>query len=139
MISALFSFDYSLTFTREVERIWKHGFSTPAVLFYLVRYPALMSVLFVILEETSWAGISDRVCSASSSSCKASRQLMSTVTSTMFSEVCLHPMTDPALDWRHRADLGGILFSCSILVRVEMTLNVVLLGAASGKDLLSRP
>lgn len=60
VISALFSFDYSLTFTREVERIWKRGFSTPAVLFYLVRYPALISVIFVILEETSWAGISDQ-------------------------------------------------------------------------------
>lgn len=61
---ALFCFDYGLTFTREVERIWKRGLSAPAVLFYCVRYPALVSTIFIILDETAWAGISDEVCVA---------------------------------------------------------------------------
>lgn len=58
---ALACFDYSLTFTREVERIWKHEFSTPVVLFYLVRYPAMISALNVFLNLMGWRGISDKV------------------------------------------------------------------------------
>lgn len=58
---ALACFDYCLTFTREVERIWKHEFSTPVVLFYLVRYPAMISALNIFLNLTGWRGISDKV------------------------------------------------------------------------------
>ncbi|KAL1949134.1 hypothetical protein VTO73DRAFT_10940 [Trametes versicolor] len=59
--AALACFDYCLTFTREVERIWKHEFSTPVVLFYLVRYPAMISALNIFLNLTGWRGISDKV------------------------------------------------------------------------------
>ncbi|OJT14308.1 hypothetical protein TRAPUB_9169 [Trametes pubescens] len=52
--------DYMRTFTREVEHVWKRELSTSAALFYLVRYPGLISTLFVVLEETGWAGISDK-------------------------------------------------------------------------------
>lgn len=58
---ALVCLDYSLTFTREVERIWKYEFSTPVVLFYLVRYPAMISAFNVFLNLTGWRGISDKV------------------------------------------------------------------------------
>ncbi|KAI0763066.1 hypothetical protein BD413DRAFT_720192 [Trametes elegans] len=54
-------FDYCLTFTREVQRIWTLGFSMSAVLFYGVRYPAVFSTLFVVLDMTQWHGISDSV------------------------------------------------------------------------------
>ncbi|OJT14306.1 hypothetical protein TRAPUB_9167 [Trametes pubescens] len=59
-LSALACFDYTLTFTREVERIWKREFSTPVILFYLVRYPAMVSALLLILNMTGWQGISDK-------------------------------------------------------------------------------
>lgn len=61
ILSALFWFDYSLTFPREVERIWKRGFSTPVILFYLVRYTAMMSALIIILDLAGWRGRSDSV------------------------------------------------------------------------------
>lgn len=61
VFSALFCFDYSLTFTREVERIWKHEFSTPVILFYIIRYSAMISALLVILDLTGWRGVSDKV------------------------------------------------------------------------------
>ncbi|KAI0366870.1 hypothetical protein BV20DRAFT_1094260 [Pilatotrama ljubarskyi] len=60
---ALYCFDYSLTLAREVERIWKLGFSVPAVIFHCVRYSALVNILFVILDQTPWKGISDMSCS----------------------------------------------------------------------------
>ncbi|KAI0654362.1 hypothetical protein C8Q70DRAFT_883259, partial [Cubamyces menziesii] len=58
---ALFCFDYCLTFTREIQRIWKLKLAPSAIIFYCVRYPALFSTLFVILEQTRWSGISDPV------------------------------------------------------------------------------
>ncbi|KAI0356045.1 hypothetical protein OH77DRAFT_1402140, partial [Trametes cingulata] len=58
---ALYCFDYSLTLAREVERIWKLGFSVSAVIFYCVRYSALVNTIFVILDQTSWRGLSDTV------------------------------------------------------------------------------
>ncbi|KAI9065336.1 hypothetical protein FKP32DRAFT_1568312, partial [Trametes sanguinea] len=58
---ALFCFDYILTFSREVQRIWKLRFTTSAMLFYCVRYSALFNTIFVVLEQTQWNGISDMV------------------------------------------------------------------------------
>ncbi|KAI0325339.1 hypothetical protein GY45DRAFT_1261025 [Cubamyces sp. BRFM 1775] len=58
---ALFCFDYFLTLTREAQRIWKLKLAPSAIIFYCVRYPALFSTLFVILEQTRWSGISDEV------------------------------------------------------------------------------
>ncbi|EIW55133.1 uncharacterized protein TRAVEDRAFT_22899 [Trametes versicolor FP-101664 SS1] len=57
------SADDTLTFPREVERIWKRGFSTPVILFYLVRYTAMMSALIIILDLAGWRGRSDSVIS----------------------------------------------------------------------------
>ncbi|KAI0631153.1 hypothetical protein C8Q77DRAFT_1159851 [Trametes polyzona] len=57
--TALFCFDYFLTFGGEVELVWRRGFSTSAVLFYAVRYPALFSTVFVILDMTPFKGQSD--------------------------------------------------------------------------------
>ncbi|KAL7277286.1 hypothetical protein ACG7TL_009142 [Trametes sanguinea] len=57
--TALFCFDYMLTFAREVRRIWKLRFTTSAMLFYCVRYSALFNTIFVVLEQTQWKGVSD--------------------------------------------------------------------------------
>ncbi|CDO70386.1 hypothetical protein BN946_scf184999.g26 [Trametes cinnabarina] len=57
--TALFCFNYILTFTREVQRIWKLRFTTSAILFYCVRYSALFNTIFIVLEQTRWNGISD--------------------------------------------------------------------------------
>ncbi len=60
VFSALFFFDYSLT-SREVEYIWKRKFSTPTVLFYLVRYLGLFTTIFSVMEVTGWTGRSAKV------------------------------------------------------------------------------
>ncbi|EIW55134.1 uncharacterized protein TRAVEDRAFT_130387, partial [Trametes versicolor FP-101664 SS1] len=50
--TALFCFDYSVTLSREVEYIWKREFSTPTLLFYLVRYMGLITAVFAVMEVT---------------------------------------------------------------------------------------
>ncbi|KAL1949132.1 hypothetical protein VTO73DRAFT_10938 [Trametes versicolor] len=59
--AALFCFDYSLTFAREVEHIWKREFSTTAVLFYFFRYLGLITTIFAVLAVAGWTGISPKL------------------------------------------------------------------------------
>ncbi|KAI0760256.1 hypothetical protein C8Q74DRAFT_213959 [Fomes fomentarius] len=59
--TALFCFDYSITIGSEVRLIWPRRLSGPSILFYTVRYPALLNTLFVILNEVLWRGISNEV------------------------------------------------------------------------------
>ncbi|KAI0654367.1 hypothetical protein C8Q70DRAFT_925911 [Cubamyces menziesii] len=59
--TALFCYDYCLTLGREARLVWRRGFSTSAVLFYGVRYPALFSTIFVVMDLTNWKGMSDWV------------------------------------------------------------------------------
>ncbi|OSC97814.1 hypothetical protein PYCCODRAFT_1376413, partial [Trametes coccinea BRFM310] len=58
---ALFCYDYCLTAGREVQLVWRRGFSTSTVLFFGVRYPAVFSTIFVVMDMTSWKGMSDWV------------------------------------------------------------------------------
>ncbi|KAL7277288.1 hypothetical protein ACG7TL_009144 [Trametes sanguinea] len=44
---------------REVQLVWRRGFSTSTVLFFGVRYPAVFSTIFVVMDMTSWKGMSD--------------------------------------------------------------------------------
>ncbi|KAI0703648.1 hypothetical protein C8T65DRAFT_654645 [Cerioporus squamosus] len=60
--AALIAYEYCLTFHREVQQIWRRGFSSSTFLFYAVRYPAVISPLFVILDLSPWNGQSDRTC-----------------------------------------------------------------------------
>ncbi|KAL1949130.1 hypothetical protein VTO73DRAFT_10936 [Trametes versicolor] len=56
--TALFCFDYCLTFGREVDFVWKRGLSVSTVLFYAARYPAFFSTIFVILDIIPFKGMS---------------------------------------------------------------------------------
>ncbi|KAI9067876.1 hypothetical protein FKP32DRAFT_1562917 [Trametes sanguinea] len=60
-LTALFCYDYCLTFGREVQLVWRRRFSTSSVLFFGARYPAVFSTIFVIMDMTSWKGMSDWV------------------------------------------------------------------------------
>ncbi|KAI0642707.1 hypothetical protein C8Q79DRAFT_230034 [Trametes meyenii] len=57
--TALFCFDYALTLPQEAQRIWKLKLTPSALISYCVRYPALFSTPFVILDQTRWRGISN--------------------------------------------------------------------------------
>ncbi|KAH9855384.1 hypothetical protein C2E23DRAFT_725021, partial [Lenzites betulinus] len=58
---ALFCFDYCLTLGQEINLVWKRGFCTSSILFYCVRYPALFSTLFVIMDALPYNGMSNWV------------------------------------------------------------------------------
>ena len=57
----MISYDYLLTFNREVRQIWRRRFSSAALLFYTVRYPGIASTIFVFLDLIPWKGMSDKV------------------------------------------------------------------------------
>lgn len=120
--------DYILTFTREVEHIWKREYSPSAVLFCLVRYSGLVNTLFVVLVETGWTGISDKVHVASlvENLCYSPRlPLRSDII-----EVRRHAKPCLCIE---RPDLLGSACRCSIMVHVAWILNVAILSAAAGK------
>ncbi|OBZ67946.1 hypothetical protein A0H81_12106 [Grifola frondosa] len=48
--TALFCYDYILTFGSEVQFMWRSKLSIAAIVFYVVRYAALFNTLFTILE-----------------------------------------------------------------------------------------
>ncbi|KZT03572.1 uncharacterized protein LAESUDRAFT_337767 [Laetiporus sulphureus 93-53] len=52
--AALCSYDYLLTFSEEVQYIWKSKFSFTTVLFCGFRYPVLLNTVFLILGLPSW-------------------------------------------------------------------------------------
>ena len=58
---ALISYDYLLTFNREVRHIWRRGFSGAALLFYTVRYPGIAGAIIDVLDLTPFKGMSDKV------------------------------------------------------------------------------
>ncbi|KAI0690425.1 hypothetical protein C8T65DRAFT_587904, partial [Cerioporus squamosus] len=58
---ALFCYDYCLTFAQEVRHIWLLRLSVPSLLFFAVRYPALVNTVFIILDQTCWKGMTDTV------------------------------------------------------------------------------
>ncbi|RPD75595.1 hypothetical protein L226DRAFT_522734 [Lentinus tigrinus ALCF2SS1-7] len=60
--AALIIYEYCITFHREVNQIWRRGFSSSTLLFYAVRYPAVINPLFVLLDLVPWNGQSDRTC-----------------------------------------------------------------------------
>ncbi|RPD75587.1 hypothetical protein L226DRAFT_49377 [Lentinus tigrinus ALCF2SS1-7] len=59
--TALFCYDYCLTFGREVQYIWPLRLSVPSLLFFAVRYPALVNTAFIILDQTCWRGMTDEL------------------------------------------------------------------------------
>ncbi|RPD61312.1 hypothetical protein L227DRAFT_65094 [Lentinus tigrinus ALCF2SS1-6] len=59
--TALFCYDYCLTFGREVQYIWPLRLSIPSLLFFAVRYPALVNTIFIILDQTCWRGMRDEL------------------------------------------------------------------------------
>lgn len=58
---AFVCYDYLLTSGREVQYIWRRGFSGPALLFYTLRYATLCNVLFAVTDLKPWANMSDHV------------------------------------------------------------------------------
>ncbi|KAH9942050.1 hypothetical protein B0H21DRAFT_751393, partial [Amylocystis lapponica] len=62
--AVLFCYDYCLTFDREVEYFWKAKLSPIALLFYVMRYTGLFTIIFVMLESSiKWTARSDLSCS----------------------------------------------------------------------------
>lgn len=60
--TALVFYDYALTFDQEVRIIWRAArFSSPALLFYVVRYAAFFSSILIVLDVTEWPGQNDLV------------------------------------------------------------------------------
>ncbi len=59
--AALFWYDYCLTFAQDIRHIWPLRLSIPSLLFVAVRYPALVSTAFIILDQTQWKGMTDAV------------------------------------------------------------------------------
>ncbi|RPD61323.1 hypothetical protein L227DRAFT_652608, partial [Lentinus tigrinus ALCF2SS1-6] len=60
--AALIIYEYCITFHREVNQIWRRGFSSSTLLVYAVRYPAVINPLFVLLDLVPWNRQSDRSC-----------------------------------------------------------------------------
>ena len=57
---ALLWFDFALTFTTEVQQIWRRRFSGAAIVYLLTRYSALLDSAMVIVETFVWRS-SDKV------------------------------------------------------------------------------
>ncbi|KAL1949115.1 hypothetical protein VTO73DRAFT_10921 [Trametes versicolor] len=49
-------YDYALTFDQEVRNIWRIRFSSSALLFYVARYAALFTSIWIVLNGTVWSG-----------------------------------------------------------------------------------
>ncbi|KAI0360496.1 hypothetical protein OH77DRAFT_1433901 [Trametes cingulata] len=92
--TALFCYDYLLTIDREV-RLWQQGSSFATLLFSAVRYPALLNTIFVIMDLTSWKGMSD---------------------------------TGSRPWWEADSQLSC---SCTVVTRIEMVLDIIVLTAAA--------
>ena len=60
--AALLWFDFALTFTTEVQRIWRRKFSGATVVYLFMRYSALIERVLFVLEVLVWKS-SDKVCS----------------------------------------------------------------------------
>ena len=52
--AALLWFDFALTFTTEVKRIWRRRFSGATVVYLLTRYIAVVERVFFVLEVLLW-------------------------------------------------------------------------------------
>ncbi|EIW55107.1 uncharacterized protein TRAVEDRAFT_131395, partial [Trametes versicolor FP-101664 SS1] len=57
-------YDYALTFDQEVRNIWRIRFSSSALLFYVARYAALFTSIWIVLNGTVWSGQNNLVCSS---------------------------------------------------------------------------
>ncbi|KAI0634882.1 hypothetical protein C8Q77DRAFT_1054282, partial [Trametes polyzona] len=62
--SALLSYDYILTFGREVNHIWRRGFSSSALLFYAARYSAFFNIAFAVMDLSPWPSMTAYALSA---------------------------------------------------------------------------
>ncbi|KAH9922458.1 uncharacterized protein B0H18DRAFT_879372, partial [Fomitopsis serialis] len=51
---ALCCYDWMLTFGHEVDLIWKSKQSPVTILFYGIRYPALLNTVIEMLSRISW-------------------------------------------------------------------------------------
>lgn len=51
---ALCCYDWFLTLDREVESIWKTEQSLVTILFYGIRYPAILNTVIELLTRISW-------------------------------------------------------------------------------------
>ena len=51
---AVLWFDFALTFTTEVRRIWRREFSGATLVFLLMRYIAVVERVFFVLEVLLW-------------------------------------------------------------------------------------
>ncbi|GBE83934.1 hypothetical protein SCP_0509930 [Sparassis crispa] len=53
-VVCLLWYDYLLTFSEEVQYIWKSRLSVSSVLFYVIRYSALLSSICEVLATQGW-------------------------------------------------------------------------------------
>jgi len=60
---ALLFYDYLLTLGREIEYIWAGQFSLPSMLFYIVRYSAIINTICMLAEMYPWSGLNEHSCS----------------------------------------------------------------------------
>lgn len=61
-ISALCYYDYCLNISREVELIWKAKLSLGTILYYTLRYPAMLFPVAEIMMRIFWPWQSDQSC-----------------------------------------------------------------------------
>ena len=54
-------YEYSITFSLEVQQIWKRKISWFPALFYVNRYATLMCTVILILMQFQWPGLVDTV------------------------------------------------------------------------------
>ncbi|KAL1949114.1 hypothetical protein VTO73DRAFT_10920 [Trametes versicolor] len=101
--AVLVFYDYALTFDQEVRIIWRAArFSSPALLFYVVRYAAFFSSILIVLDVTEWAGQNDLV------------------------QVSFAPPTSFQTLMTPRTEC-----SCAFLIRLEMALSALLFLSAA--------
>lgn len=60
-ISALCYYDYCLNISREVELVWKAKLSLGTILYYTLRYPAMLFPVAEIMMRVFWPWQSDQV------------------------------------------------------------------------------
>lgn len=59
---AIITYDYLITYDREVRHIWRRRFGVSALLFYAVRYSGLSSAILFTLYGAPFHGKSSMVC-----------------------------------------------------------------------------
>ncbi|KAI0716601.1 hypothetical protein C8Q76DRAFT_794885 [Earliella scabrosa] len=119
--NTLLFYDHFLTFDREVRHIWARKRSASSILFFGIRYPALAVAALTLTDLVPFNSKTDEVRKLGSSSV-ACADARGSVVSTDVRTLPVFGNSAPADDWHDR---------CSVVVRTEMLMCIILLAFAA--------